>query len=100
MKEKEEMGFLLIDAKNVFNDGNRTYILWTVRHLWPTGVRFTFNCYRHHSMLYLKSADKRGFEIIHSREGVMQGDLRAMIAYSILLLPMIRILCKQFPNIF
>ena len=100
MKEDEEMGFLLIDARNAFNEGNRTQMLWTVRHLWPTRARFTFNCYRHHSMMYLKSSDRRNFEIIHSREEVTQGDPLAMIAYGISLLPMIRILVKNFQMCF
>ena len=44
---EEEWGFLLIDAKNDFNEENGTEILWDVRHEWPSGMQFTFNCYRH-----------------------------------------------------
>ena len=73
MKEEEEMGFLLIDAHNAFNKGNQTKMLWTIRHLWPMGTRFTYNFYRHHATLYLRSADYRELEIILSREGVTQG---------------------------
>ena len=100
MKEEEEIGFLLIDARNAFNKDNQTNMLWTVRHICPTGARFTFNCYQHHSMLYLKLADGQEFEIIHSWEGVTQGNPLAMIAYGISLLPMIRILRKEFPDVF
>ena len=39
--------FLLIDARNTFNEENRTGILWAVRNEWPCGAQFTFNCYRH-----------------------------------------------------
>ena len=66
--------------------------------LW--GGASSFNCYRQHSILYLKSADGRDFEIIHSQEGVIQGGLLAMIAYVISLLPIIIILCKEFQDIF
>ena len=43
--------FLLVDASNAFNELNRINILWTVRHEWPAGARFTFNCYCHHGTL-------------------------------------------------
>ena len=33
-EDNEEWGFLLVDAANAFNAGNRTAILWTVRHLY------------------------------------------------------------------
>ena len=41
--QEEEWGFLLIDARNVFNEEKRTAILWDVRHEWPSGAQFTFN---------------------------------------------------------
>ena len=41
----EEWGFLIVDANNAFNKINRVGMLWTVRHLWPSGARFVFNCY-------------------------------------------------------
>jgi hypothetical protein len=52
-QQEEDWGFLLIDAKNAFNEQNRTAImLWNVRHEeWPSGARFVFNCYRHWSTL-------------------------------------------------
>ena len=37
LKEKEEMDFLPTDARNAFNKGNQTQMLWAVWHLWPTG---------------------------------------------------------------
>ena len=73
MKEEEEMGFLLIDARNAFNEGNRTKMLWTIRHLWSMGARFTYNCYRNHSQLYLWSADCRELTIILSWKGSRKG---------------------------
>ena len=36
----------LVDARNKFNKLSRLTMLWTVRHRWPAGSRFVFNCYR------------------------------------------------------
>jgi hypothetical protein len=48
MKQEDEWGFLLIDANNAFsNEGNQMEMLWTIHHEWPSGARFTFNCYKH-----------------------------------------------------
>ncbi len=44
---EEEWGFLLIDAANAFNEGNWIVMFSTIRHKWPSGTRFAFNCYRH-----------------------------------------------------
>ena len=46
-KHEEDWGFILIDARNAFNEEKRTAMLWAVRHEWPSGAQFTFNCYRH-----------------------------------------------------
>eukprot|EP00957_Ditylum_brightwellii_P120555 9197160-Ditylum_brightwellii.AAC.1 len=40
-------GKTLVDARNGFNDLSCYAMLWTVRHLWPMGARFVFNCYKH-----------------------------------------------------
>ena len=45
-RKEEDWGFLLIDARNAFNEENWTAMLWAVRHEWPSGAKFTFNCYR------------------------------------------------------
>ena len=49
--ETEQFGFLLIDAANAFNNFSRIQLLWNVRHLWPSGAWFAFNCYKHQSLL-------------------------------------------------
>ena len=43
--DTDDRGFILVDARNAFNELNRYTMLWAVRHLWPSGYRFAFNCY-------------------------------------------------------
>ena len=43
--------------------------LWNVRHRWPAGARFAFNCYRHWAQLLLRHPGEPPV-IILSREGV------------------------------
>ena len=40
--QEEYWGFLLIDEHNVFNEENRTSMIWEVRHDCPSGARFSF----------------------------------------------------------
>ena len=44
---EEDWGFPIIDARNAFNEENRTAMLLAVRHQWPSVTQFNFNCYRH-----------------------------------------------------
>ena len=46
-KKEEDWGFLVIYGRNTFNKENQTAMLWAVRHKWPSGAQFTFNCYLH-----------------------------------------------------
>ena len=41
--QEEDWGFLIIDARNAFNEKNRTARLWSVQHEWPSGAQFTLN---------------------------------------------------------
>ena len=43
--QEEDWGFFLIDTRNAFNEQNRTTMLCAVRHEWPSGMQFAFNCY-------------------------------------------------------
>jgi hypothetical protein len=45
---------LLVDAKNGFSELSQKAALWTMRHLWPAGARFIFNCYKHSSTLVIR----------------------------------------------
>ncbi len=84
--ENDPEAVLLIDARNAFNELSRFSMLWTVRHLWPAGARFVFNCYRHASTLFVRR-DFDFCEEILSREGIAQGDPLSMILYGLTLTP-------------
>ena len=45
-QEEEPSGTTLVDVRNGFNELSRLEMLWTVRHFWPAGARFSFNCYK------------------------------------------------------
>ncbi len=98
-KEEEDWGFLMIDARNAFNEINRTTMLWVIRHEWPAGARFCFNCYKHHAIL-INRGDNGNSSILASREGVTQGDPLSMFCYGIGILPLIRQLKSEFPKVF
>ena len=58
--QDEEWGFLLIDARNEFNEENCTSMVWVVRHECPSGARLSFNCYRHWATLVIRAGDGTG----------------------------------------
>ena len=86
--KKEDTGFLLIDAKNAFNEMNRDLMLWRIRFDWPKGCRFIFNCYKHWGTLFVRDQDGSKFTLF-SKEGVTQGDACSMHAYGIGTLPIV-----------
>ena len=71
--QEEEWGFLLIDARNELNEENRTAMLWAVRHVWPSGAQFTFNCYRRWATLVARDSGDGSGHFLHIKEGVTQG---------------------------
>ena len=78
-------GMLVMDAENAFNSINRTALLWNIRILWPRASRFIFNTYRGWSPLIIKGYDM----VLHSCEGVVQGDPLSMFLYALATLPLI-----------
>ena len=68
-------------------------MLWTVRHLWPSGARYVFNNYR--AILIICSAVGLAL-ILFSKEGVTQGDPLAMVVYGLLLILLLIILATLF----
>lgn len=95
----DQWGHLLIDARNAFNELDRAGMLWTVRHTWPSGSQFVFNCYKHYSRLVVRGLDGTS-SVVLSKVGVTQGDPLAMIAYGLGILPLIKLLQKKHPSIY
>ena len=95
-EEDDDWGFLLVDARNAFNEGNRYCLLWTVRHRWTAGARFAFNCYRHWSLLLVRGTEDAA-SFLHSQEGVTQGCVLAMLIYGIGMLPLTQLLQRELP---
>ena len=73
-------------------------MLRAVRHEWPSGARFAFNCYWHWFMLVISASNGTG-HLLHSKEGVTQRDPLAMIAYGLGILPLIRDLWTAHPRV-
>ena len=94
----EEWVFLLVDRKNAFNEINRVEMLGTVRHLWPSGSYFLFNCHCQWSSLVFRNRNGTA-SILHSREGVTQGISLTMITYVIGILPLIKNLKRATPDV-
>ena len=86
-------------TRNAFNEENRTAMLWAVRHECPSGAKFTFNCYRHWDTLVVQDTGDGSRQFLHSKEGLIQGDPLAMIAYVIGVLPLIRELRGAQPRV-
>ena len=74
-----------------------TVMLWAVRHEWRSGTQFTFNCCRHWAALLVRETGDGSGHLLHSKEGVPQGDPLAMISYGIMVLPLIRELRGSHP---
>ncbi|KAI2506095.1 hypothetical protein MHU86_8326 [Fragilaria crotonensis] len=98
LSSAEASAVLLVDATNGFNELGRKAMLWTVRHRWANGARFSFNCYRHSAQLLLR---RRGgdCEIILSREGVTQGDPLSMVLYGLALTPLAETIRERVPTV-
>ena len=94
----EEWIFFLVEEESAFNEINLVGMLWTVRHLWPSGARFVFNCYGHWSSLVFRNGNGTAI-IIHSREGMTQGYPIEMIAYGIGIIPLIKNLKQEIPDV-
>ena len=84
--QEEYWGFLLIDARNAFNEENRTAMLWAVWNECPSGARFAFNFYCQWYTLVIRERDGTG-QFLYSKKGVNWGDPMEMVAYGMGILP-------------
>lgn len=92
-----EIGFLQVDADNAFNRLDKTAMLWVVRHEWPSGAMFIFNCYKHHAFLVIHG-DSGELHSLLSQTGVAQGCPLSMFLYGLTLVPLIKKLQHLHPN--
>ncbi len=90
-KEGTGFGSALFYARNGFKELNFYLMLWNVAHLWNRGSWFAFNWYRHWVCCLVWSELGMQAMVIHSKEGIMQGDCLAMSLYGVALMP----LCVQ-----
>ena len=96
--QEEDLGFILIDARNSFNEENGTPMLWAIRHKCTSVMQFIFNCYCHWATLVMQDLEGSG-HMLHSKEGVNQGEPLDMITYVIGVIPIIRELRDAHPHI-
>ena len=88
----------LVDARNGFNELSRLAMVWTVRHRWPAGARFSFNFYRHWTQLILRHPGELPV-IILNRDGLTQGDPLSVVMYGITLVPLTKELRAVDPGL-
>ena len=50
-------GFILVNAKHLFNKINHVGMMWIVRYLWSSRVSFVFKCYCHWSLLVFRNGN-------------------------------------------
>ena len=74
-------------------------MLWDVRHEWPSGAHFTFNCYHHWATLVVQDTGDVSGQFLHSKEVMTHGGPLPMIAYAIGVLSLIRKLWKAHTRI-
>ena len=91
-------GSALFDAKNGFIELNRELMLWNVADLRNQGSRFAFNCYRHWVRCLVRTEPGHPPLVIHSQEGITQGDCLAMSLYGVALMPLASRMRETIPE--
>ena len=87
--QEEDLGFLIIDARNAFNKENRMAMLWDVWHECPSGTQFILNCYYYCATQVVRDSEDGSGHFMHIKEGMTQGVYLSMIAYGIGVLSLI-----------
>jgi len=73
-------------------------MLWNVTHLWNQGSWFAFNCYRHWVRCLVRTEPGHPPLVIHSQEGITQGDRLAMSLYGVALMPLASRMRETIPE--
>jgi hypothetical protein len=87
--EGTDFGSDLFDARNGFYELNQYLMLWNVAHLWNRGSQFAFNRYRHWICYLVQTEPEEPPIVIHSKEGITQGDCLAMSLCGVALIPLV-----------
>jgi hypothetical protein len=91
-------GSALFDVRNGFNELNCYLMLWNVAHLWNQGSRFAFNRYRHWVCCLVRTEPGHPPLVIHSQEGITQGDCLTMSLYGVALMPLTSRMREMIPE--
>jgi hypothetical protein len=91
-------GSALFNARNGFNKINRYLMLWNVAYHWNRVSWFAFNRYWHWVRYLVRSEPGELALVIHSKEGIMQGDCLAMSLYGVALMPLASKMHKEIPE--
>ena len=92
-----DFGSALSDARDSFNELNCYLMLWNVVHRWNRGSRCAFNRYRHWVRCLVRSEPGEPALVIHSKEGITQGDCLPMSLYGVALMPLQSKMRKAIP---
>jgi hypothetical protein len=96
--ESTGFGSALFDARNGFNKLNQYLMLWNVAHLWNCMSRFAFNHYCHWVCCLVQTELGEPSIVIHSKEGITQGDCLAMSLYRGALMPLAFRMLEKIPE--
>ena len=95
----EDEVILLVDAANTFNNLSQcSSMLWTVCHCCSKLSHYAFNCYCQTIHLVCRQPCSAVIALL-SREGVIRGNLLAMVLYGIALLPLAEMLWQEYGDI-